>query len=166
MNEKIVGWYTTGSRFKPNDISINQIFYKYTSSPIFVVIDVHQQVFLLFFILIKDPISLPTEAYMAVDEVSKSGEVIQNFIHLTSTVQAIEPEEIGVEQLLREINSMQGHSLTNMVKNKMQALQGLVKKIQQIQKYLQNIISGKVIQNSNILNQLQVYILHYNYRKY
>ena len=23
MNEKIVGWYTTGSRFKPNDISIN-----------------------------------------------------------------------------------------------------------------------------------------------
>ena len=119
-----------------------------------------------FFILIKDPISLPTEAYMAVDEVSKSGEVIQNFIHLPSTVQAIEPEEIGVEQLLREINSMQGHSLTNMVKNKMQALQGLVKKIQQIQKYLQNIISGKVIQNSNILNQLQVYILHYNYRKY
>ena len=157
MNEKVVGWYTTGSRFKPNDIAINQIFYKYTSSPIFVVIDVHQQVFVLFQIYRKqDPISLPTEAYMAVDEVSKSGEVIQNFIHLPSTVQAIEPEEIGVEQLLREINSMQGHSLTNMVKNKMQALQGLVKKIQQIQKYLQNIISGKVIQNSNILNQLQV----------
>jgi 26S proteasome regulatory subunit N8 len=62
-----------------------------------------------------DPIQLPTEAYMAVDEVTKSGEIFQNFIHLPSTVQAIEPEEIGVEQLLREMNTISGHSLTSVM---------------------------------------------------
>jgi 26S proteasome regulatory subunit N8 len=73
-----------------------------------VVIDVHQH----------DPINLPTEAYVAIDEVTKSGEIIQNFHHLPSTVQAFEPEEIGVEQLLREINTRGGHSLTTMVQQK------------------------------------------------
>lgn len=67
---------------------------------------------------------------MALEEVTKTGEIVQTFHHLPSTVQAIEPEEIGVEQLLREINTATGHSLTSMVQQKVQSLSGLLKKIQ------------------------------------
>ncbi|CAD8126776.1 unnamed protein product [Paramecium sonneborni] len=150
INEKIVGWYSTGSRFKPNDIQINQIFYKYTSTPIFVIIDVHQ----------FDPLSLPTEAYTSVDEISKSGEIIQNFVHIPSTVQAFEPEEIGVEQLLREINNVDTQSLSAKAEQKINGVKGMNKKIAQIQQYLTLIQQGKVKPNQLIINNLQE-ILNY-----
>jgi len=101
--EKVVGWYTTGTRFKPHDIEINELFRKYCNNPVLVVIDVEQ----------SDALSLPTEAYQAVEEISKSGEIIKNFIHLPSTVEAFEPEEIGVEHLLREIKDISLNSLSN-----------------------------------------------------
>ncbi|CAD8126544.1 unnamed protein product [Paramecium sonneborni] len=150
INEKIVGWYSTGSRFKPNDIQINQIFYKYTSAPIFVIIDVHQ----------FDLLSLPTEAYTSVDEISKSGEIIQNFVHIPSTVQAFEPEEIGVEQLLREINNVDTQSLSAKAEQKINGVKGMNKKIAQIQQYLTLIQQGKVKPNQLIINNLQE-ILNY-----
>lgn len=38
--EKIVGWYTTGTKFKKHDLEINEIFRKYTPNPVLVIIDV------------------------------------------------------------------------------------------------------------------------------
>ena len=64
---------------------------------------------------IKDELGLPTEAYCAEEEVSSEGAIIKKFIHIPSTVEAFEPEEIGVEHLLREIKDISLNSLTNMV---------------------------------------------------
>lgn len=55
VKEKFVGWYTTGSQFKHQDININEIFRKYTTTPVFIVVDVEHQ----------NEIDLPTEAYIA-----------------------------------------------------------------------------------------------------
>ena len=69
------------------------------------------------FIIIKDEMALPTEAYYSVPIVSTEGNVINNFVHLPSSVEAFEPEEVGVEHLLREIKDISLNSLSNKVKN-------------------------------------------------
>jgi len=51
-------------------------------------------------------LGLPTEAYSSVEEVNREGNIIRSFVHIPSTVQAFEPEEIGVEQLLRDIKDV------------------------------------------------------------
>ena len=43
--EKVIGWYTTGTKFKPHDVEINELFRKYTYNPVLVIIDVEHSVF-------------------------------------------------------------------------------------------------------------------------
>ena len=74
----------------------------------------------------KDELGLPTEVYCAEEEVSSEGAIIKKFIHIPSTVEAFEPEEIGVEHLLREIKDVSLNSLTNMVLYKL-IKKGLIK---------------------------------------
>ena len=59
--------------------------------------------------------ALPTEAYCSVEIVSSEGNIIKNFVHIPSTVEAFEPEEVGVEHLLREIKDISLDSLSNKV---------------------------------------------------
>lgn len=59
--------------------------------------------------------ALPTEAYCSVEIVSSEGNMIKNFVHIPSTVEAFEPEEVGVEHLLREIKDISLDSLGNKV---------------------------------------------------
>lgn len=44
--EKVIGWYTTGTKFKPHDVEINELFRKYTYNPVLVIIDVEHSVLL------------------------------------------------------------------------------------------------------------------------
>ena len=44
IREKIVGWYTTGTKCKPHDIEINELWRKYCPNPIFVIVDVEHTV--------------------------------------------------------------------------------------------------------------------------
>lgn len=59
---------------------------------------------------------LPTEAYSSVEEVTREGTIIKTFVHVPSTVQAFEPEEIGVEQLLRDIKDVTVSTLSTEVR--------------------------------------------------
>jgi 26S proteasome regulatory subunit N8 len=43
--EKVVGWYTTGTRFKQHDIEINEIFKNYCVNPVLVIVDPEHIVF-------------------------------------------------------------------------------------------------------------------------
>ena len=56
--ERIVGWYHTGPKLQRNDISINELMREYHPDSILVVIDAKP----------KD-LGLPTEAYIAVEEI-------------------------------------------------------------------------------------------------
>ena len=45
-------------------------------------------------------------AYRGIKEVQADGTQADRFIHIPSTVEAFEPEEVGVEHLLREIKDV------------------------------------------------------------
>lgn len=115
--------------------------------------------------------ALPTEAYYSVPIVSTEGNVINNFVHLPSSVEAFEPEEVGVEHLLREIKDISLNSLSNKVKNgnikiinfsyqvnqKINSLKGLSDKMKMIKTYLDKAILEKDKVNSHeIIYNLQV----------
>ena len=57
--EKIVGWYSTGPKIRSSDLEINEVFKKFTKNPVLVIIDVQP----------KDELVIPTDAYIAVEEV-------------------------------------------------------------------------------------------------
>ena len=56
--ERIVGWYHTGPKLQRNDISINELMREYHPDSVLVIIDAKP----------KD-LGLPTEAYIAVEEI-------------------------------------------------------------------------------------------------
>ncbi len=56
--ERIVGWYHTGPKLHRNDISINELIREYQPDSVLVIIDAKP----------KD-LGLPTEAYIAVEEI-------------------------------------------------------------------------------------------------
>lgn len=56
-----MGWYATGGKFKSQDILINELFRKYNPTPVFIVVDVEHQ----------NEIDLPTEAYIAQEEIGR-----------------------------------------------------------------------------------------------
>lgn len=83
-----MGWYATGDRFKSQDILINEIFRKYNPTPVFIVVDVEHQVMKE---VMQNEIDLPTEAYIAQEEIGREGSVIKSFFHIESSVAAYEP---------------------------------------------------------------------------
>ena len=56
--EKVVGWYHTGPKLHQNDVNINELIRRYSSSSVLVIIDAKPRA-----------LGLPTEAYRAVEEV-------------------------------------------------------------------------------------------------
>ena len=58
-----MGWYTTGTKHKPHDIEISEMFRNYCEDPILVLVDIEN----------KDEMSLPTQAYSIYEEVNSEG---------------------------------------------------------------------------------------------
>ncbi|KRX03108.1 hypothetical protein PPERSA_10189 [Pseudocohnilembus persalinus] len=145
LNEEIVGWYTTGVRYKKHDIDINELFRNYCANPMLVVIDPEQ----------VSEQALPTECFQSVEEVSGDGKIIKKFVSIPSTVVATEPEEIGVEHLLREIKDISTDSLTNTLRQKVLAIKGMSSNIITINNYLNKVYHGKIQPNSQIMNNIQ-----------
>lgn len=143
--EKVIGWYVTSTKFKPHDTEINELLKKYTPNPILVMIDVEH----------TEELGLPTEAYCSVEEVTRDGTIIRTFEHIPSTVQAFEPEEIGVEQLLRDIKDATISTLSTEINGKTLALKGLVNKMEIITQYLNDVIANKKQPNLQIIKNLQ-----------
>jgi 26S proteasome regulatory subunit N8 len=67
---------------------------KYCPEPVLVIIDVNP----------VDDLTIPTEAYRSVENSAQErSENRRTFVHISSSVGAFEAEEVGVEQLLRDI---------------------------------------------------------------
>lgn len=54
---------------------------------------------------------------------------MQQFLHVDSSIEAFEAEEVGVEHLLREIKDMKLNSLGNNLNDRLKALQGMASKV-------------------------------------
>jgi 26S proteasome regulatory subunit N8 len=145
--EKIVGWYHTGPKLKPNDVIVNELVRKYCPNSVLVVIDAEPK---------NLNIGLPTEAYIAVEEVHDDGTpTTKTFEHVPSEIGAEEAEEVGVEHLLRDIKDTTVGTLSQRVTNQLMGLKGLFQQLHEIHSYLDKVASGQLPVNHQIVYLLQ-----------
>lgn len=143
--ERVVGWYHTGPKLHPNDIRINELIRRFNANSVLVVIDAKP----------KD-LGLPTEAYIAIEEVHDDGTpTSKTFEHIPSEIGAEEAEEVGVEHLLRDIRNVTVGTLSQRITNQVSSLKGLHQHLQDIHAYLEQVISGKLPTNHTIMYHLQ-----------
>ncbi|KAL3318689.1 26S proteasome non-ATPase regulatory subunit 7 [Cichlidogyrus casuarinus] len=144
--ERIVGWYHSGPKLYKSDIKINELFRKYVPSSVLVVVDVGM----------RENDGLPTEAYIAVEEVHDDGSpTSKTFEHLPSEIGAEESEEVGVEHLLRDIKDTSLGSLSQRIGSKLEGLGGLHHQLSEIKTYLELILAKKLPMNHPIIYHLQ-----------
>jgi len=142
--ERVVGWYSTGPKIKPSDLSIHELYRRYCPEPVLVVMDVQP----------KD-LELPMEAYYSIQEQTSDEVFKRTFLHVQSTVGAFEAEEVGVEHLLRDIKNASASTLAVRVGDKIAALKGLGQRLGEISQYLSQVVAGKLPMNQEIIYQLQ-----------
>merc|ERR1719487_279528 len=131
VREKLVGWYTTGPKIRTGDLQIDRLVRRYTSKPVMVIIDVKPK-----------ELGIPTEAYHAVEEIREGQQLQWTFKHVPSEIGALEDEEVGVEHLLRDVKDTTISTLANQITGKLAAIKGLLQRLQEIETYLQNVVSG------------------------
>lgn len=143
--EKLIGWYHTGPKLRASDLEINELFKKYTPNPLLLIIDVQPK-----------PVGIPTDAYIAVEDIKEDGTSTERtFVHIPSSIEAEEAEEIGVEHLLRDVRDAAAGSLSIRITNLLQSLKGLQQHIRDIAAYLLRVVNGELPVNHVILGKLQ-----------
>jgi 26S proteasome regulatory subunit N8 len=104
--ERIVGWYHTGPKSKNNDLRIHELIQRHMPAghdATLTIIDVQRQ---------SSDSGLPIEAYIAEDEIRDDGKPAgKTWRHIATAVGAEEAEEVGVEQLLRDVYNPTAGSL-------------------------------------------------------
>jgi len=144
--EKIVGWYHTGPRIRQADLDITALMSNYCENPLLVICEVEP----------KD-IGLPTTAYYAKDEIREDGTQKSQkvFVNVATEVRATEPEEIGVEHLLRDVKDSSVGSLAAEVGRMNTGLRGLKARLADVQAYLQLVVDGQLPVNHDVMYDLQ-----------
>lgn len=79
----------------------------------------------------------------------------RTFVHVPSSIEAEESEEIGVEHLLRDVKNLSVGSLSNRVSDQLSSLQGLHSRLEEIRDYLQAVVAGTLPVNHQIIYNLQ-----------
>mmetsp|Transcript_9646 Transcript_9646/g.10986 ORF Transcript_9646/g.10986 Transcript_9646/m.10986 type:complete len:295 (+) Transcript_9646:272-1156(+) len=142
--EKIVGFYSTGPKIKANDLEVDVVFRRYVQHPLLVIIDVR-----------PDSQGIPTQAYYSVELVDEAKNTARTFANVPSEVGAYEAEEVGVEHLLRDINDPTVTTLASRVQHKMAGLNELKSKLEEMHTYLDNVHSGKMPVNNQVVYNMQ-----------
>ncbi|ODV94701.1 hypothetical protein PACTADRAFT_43384 [Pachysolen tannophilus NRRL Y-2460] len=144
--EKLIGWYHSGPKLKQSDLKINELFKKFTSNPLLLIVNVNS----------NDIIDIPTDSYLAIEEIKDDGTAAEkSFIHLPSIIKAEEAEEIGVEHLLRDIRDQACGNLSIRLTNNFKSLKSLDERLLNIINYLNKILNNELPINNVILGKLQ-----------
>ena len=131
---------------RSSDLEINELIKRFTPRPVMVIIDPQ-----------RDDVGIPTDAYVAVEEIKDDGTATQKtFMHVPSTIEAEESEEVGVEHLLRDIrDTTTMGSLSDRVSQQLASLHGLHRRLMDIRDYLQAVLRGELPVNHEIVYELQ-----------
>ncbi|CAD6572618.1 MAG: proteasome regulatory particle subunit [Tremellales sp. Tagirdzhanova-0007] len=153
-----IGFYHTGPRLRSSDLEITELFKRFTSRPVMVIVDVRAHGG-------RGDTGIPTDAYFAVEEIRDDGTATQRtFSHVPTSVEAEEAEEIGVEHLLRDISSSSSapsssllttQSLTTRVTSQLSALRGLHARLIEVGEYLTSVQNSKLPVNHQVIYHLQ-----------
>jgi len=148
--ERIVGWYHTGPKLKNNDQKIQELIQKHMPAghdATLCIIDVQRQ---------DSDSGLPIDAYVAEDEIRDDGKPAgKTWRHMASAVGAEEAEEVGVEQLLRDVYNPTAGSLSQKVTAQLASIRGLLSKLEQIHAYLSKVVAGTLPSNHQVMYHLQ-----------
>ncbi|KAJ1797432.1 proteasome regulatory particle subunit, partial [Coemansia sp. RSA 2399] len=143
--EKVIGWYHSGPKLRSSDLQISELFKRYATNPVLVVVDVQPK-----------EIGIPTNAYFSVEDIHDDGTTAtKTFEHVPSEIGAEEAEEIGVEHLLRDIKESSTGTLATRITHQLTSLRGLAERLADIRSYLQNVLEDKLPVNSEIIQNLQ-----------
>lgn len=144
--EKVIGWYSTGPKIRPSDLQINELIRRYTAEPVFTIIDVNP----------TDDLEIPTAAYISIENAPEQQSTARRtFRHIPSEIGAYEAEEVGVEHLLRNIKNTTESTVADKVQAKLASLHSLKKRMIEMNNYLDNVLSGKVPPNHQIIYNIQ-----------
>ncbi|KAK4047790.1 proteasome regulatory particle subunit [Microbotryomycetes sp. JL201] len=147
--EKLIGWYHTGPRLRASDLQINEVIKRYTPKPVMVIVDVRPDAE-------RGGGGIPTDAYFAVEEIKDDGTSTQKtFLHVPSSIEAEEAEEIGVEHLLRDVKNLSVGTLSSRVADQLSSLRGLQSRLAEVRDYLEQVVSGALPVNHQIVYNLQ-----------
>ncbi|GAA6053986.1 hypothetical protein JCM3770_002405 [Rhodotorula araucariae] len=147
--EKLIGWYHTGPRLRASDLEINEVIKRFTPKPVMVIVDVRPDGE-------RGGGGIPTDAYFAVEEIKDDGTASQKtFVHVPSSIEAEEAEEIGVEHLLRDIKNLSVGTLSSRVAGQLASLRGLSTRLGEIKEYLEQVVAGQLPINHQIVYNLQ-----------
>ncbi|CAG5097272.1 Oidioi.mRNA.OKI2018_I69.XSR.g15004.t1.cds [Oikopleura dioica] len=148
--ERIVGWYHTGPKLKANDMKIHELIQKHMPAghdATLTVIDVAKT---------DNNTGLPTEAYVAEADIRDDGKPAEKtWRHISSAIGAEEAEEVGVEQLLRDVYNPTAGSLSQKISAQLASIRGLHGKLEQCYGYLTKVVDGKLPPNHQVLYNLQ-----------
>ena len=144
--ERLVGWYHTGPKLRSSDLEINELMKRFVPRPVMVIVDPRQQ-----------DVGIPTDAFVAVDEIKDDGTAAQKtFMHVPTTIEAEESEEVGVEHLIRDIQGTTTiGSLSTRIAAQLQSLRGLHSRLVDIRDYLAAVVRGELPVNHEIMYELQ-----------
>lgn len=153
--ERVVGFYSTGPQIRQNDLRIYDIVKRFLpvktiTPPVFCIIDIR-----------PNRKTLPATSYKVVEEVSTQDgqrEVKLNFAHVPTQMGANEPEEVGVEHLLRDINDPTVSTVASLIKGKIAGLATLTEKLHECKHYLEACVRGERKVNPEIVANLQTIV--------
>jgi len=171
--ERVVGWYSTGPRLRPNDLAIHSLLGRFCSRPVLVVCRSGQPT-----TAATPPTptaggsesdegrsdGLPITAYAAVDDVregsgGKGGaSATKVFANVPTSVAATEAEDVGVEHLLRDVadDAAAGlRTLSGDVSALASGLKSLRSRLVSAADYADAVATGKLPANQDILRLLQ-----------
>ncbi|OEH77161.1 mov34 mpn pad-1 family protein [Cyclospora cayetanensis] len=142
--ERILGWYSTGTAAKPQDLDIHEIFRKHCPNPFYMLVDVEP----------KDMV-VPAKAYCTIEEPTNSKAFRKSFVYVPCTIGAYEAEEVGVEHLLRDTKNASTSTLATKVGDQLETLKMLGRRLREISAYLEDVASNKLKPNPTIIYTIQ-----------
>ena len=149
--ERPVGWYHSGPKLRPSDLTINELFRRYCTTPILAIVDpvMHASSG-------SGNKPSPINAYVAVEEIGDDGSATgRTFAHLPSAIESEEAEEVGVEHLLRDIRDTPLGSLSQAINAKSKALGSFDRQLSELDAYLNAVVQGRLPLNHGIMASVQ-----------
>ena len=142
---RVVGWYSSGPKICRNDLAIHHVVKSFCPNPIYCIIEV-------------DPKQegIPATSYRVEERIEDEASAPrQSFTNVRTSLFLIDPEEIGVEQLLRDLTDSTVSTLNTRIKDKGTSLKVLSAKLIEIRDYLDDVVAGRLRMNPEVLYKVQ-----------
>lgn len=128
----------------PCDLEIHELYRQYCVEPVLVIMNTQPK-----------ELELPIDCYYSVEVPTEDQFFRRAFQHTVGIVGASEAEEIGVEHLLRDIQTADTTTLSTRIGNKLTSLRSLIERLQDLCNYLNLVESGKISSNPEIICNIQ-----------